>query len=203
MLRRSSHVIAFEPHPELAKTIQSKFLYQRVLVYQYALSNQECQVNLRIPVLEGSELIALSSIENKNTLNKLPTKTIEVDCKRLDDFVFNDVGFIKIDIEGHELAVLQGAENTITKSHPNFLIEVEERHREGAIESVQKFFSDKGYQGFFIFGRQLLPLEDFQLSLHQNPENINIDRIVAGSQYANNFVFTKSESLIKRLPKHL
>ena len=37
-------------------------------------------------------------------------------------------GFIKIDVEGHELKVIDGAKETIEKHKPNLLIEIEEQH---------------------------------------------------------------------------
>ena len=44
------------------------------------------------------------------------TKTT-VSCHRLDDIYKGRVSLIKIDVEGHELEVLKGAENTIKKVH--------------------------------------------------------------------------------------
>jgi len=42
----------------------------------------------------------------------------------LDDLKLENVGFVKIDVEGHEAEVLRGAANIITRDRPNFLIEV-------------------------------------------------------------------------------
>jgi FkbM family methyltransferase len=46
-----------------------------------------------------------------------------VECRPLDSYGFTDVDFLKIDVEGAELAVLKGAEQTIRASKP--LIQVE------------------------------------------------------------------------------
>ena len=49
--------------------------------------------------------------------------------KRLDDIkIKNDIGFIKIDVEGHEKNVIQGGLDTIKKNKPVLLIEIEEKH---------------------------------------------------------------------------
>ena len=45
-------------------------------------------------------------------------ESFEVKTNRLDDFQFKNVGFLKVDVEGHELEVLQGAVETITSSKP-------------------------------------------------------------------------------------
>lgn len=47
----------------------------------------------------------------------------EVATTLLDSYGFTDVGFIKIDCEGYELHVLQGAEHTILDSKPVIIVE--------------------------------------------------------------------------------
>lgn len=76
--------------------------------------------------------------------------TVEVDT--LDELCNkNDVGrvdFIKIDVEGAELQVLQGAEGVIEAWRPAFLVEIEERHtaRYGQhADEVVKWLDARGY----------------------------------------------------------
>jgi FkbM family methyltransferase len=47
-----------------------------------------------------------------------------VEIRRLDDYNFENIDFIKIDVEGFELEVLNGAQETIKCSRPILLIEV-------------------------------------------------------------------------------
>lgn len=54
--------------------------------------------------------------------NKLSIKKIESQVKKLDDFKLKPY-FIKVDVQGFEMEVLQGAEETIRKYKPIFLIE--------------------------------------------------------------------------------
>ena len=49
----------------------------------------------------------------------------EIQTVRLDDYDTDEVGLIKLDIQGHEYAALQGAKQTILHDHPNILIEME------------------------------------------------------------------------------
>ena len=55
--------------------------------------------------------------------------SITVETIRLDDYFVENptpslpVSFIKIDVEGHELEVFKGAEDTILKHTPTFLFE--------------------------------------------------------------------------------
>ena len=51
-------------------------------------------------------------------------QTQSVECRTLDSYGFEDVGFIKIDVEGYEQFVLQGAQQTIQKSRPTIQLEI-------------------------------------------------------------------------------
>jgi FkbM family methyltransferase len=48
--------------------------------------------------------------------------------KRLDDYAFEDVDFLKIDTEGYELFVIKGAEETIKKWRPVIVVEQKPHH---------------------------------------------------------------------------
>ncbi|MHA2401413.1 MAG: FkbM family methyltransferase [Candidatus Kariarchaeaceae archaeon] len=76
-----------------------------------------------------------------------------VDCITLDDLGFEDVDFVKIDVQGKELEVLEGAINTIRKYKPLLMIEVTDKEQteeglKGFIASkkeVVEFLSEEGY----------------------------------------------------------
>ena len=61
----------------------------------------------------------------------------KVDCHRLDDIYKGRVSFIKIDVEGHELQVLEGARDTIKRDLPTILIEIDE-YDESKVPSLLK-----------------------------------------------------------------
>jgi len=50
-------------------------------------------------------------------------RTYNTECFKLDDFEFEDIDFIKIDVEGFEKKVIQGAFKTILKYNPLLVIE--------------------------------------------------------------------------------
>ena len=66
---------------------------------------------------------------------------ILVPCERLDDIYKGTPSIIKIDVELHELQVLEGAKETIKKHMPTILIEI---HDYGN-NPVAKFLEDLGY----------------------------------------------------------
>jgi FkbM family methyltransferase len=51
------------------------------------------------------------------------TTEMPVHMQTLDSLGLVDVGFLKIDVEGHELAVLRGANETIAKNRPVVFME--------------------------------------------------------------------------------
>lgn len=51
-------------------------------------------------------------------------ETTTVDVKVLDTYQFTDVGFMKLDVEGYEYFVLQGAQETIKNNRPTLQLEI-------------------------------------------------------------------------------
>jgi len=68
----------------------------------------------------------------------------EVDVLPLDYFNFKDVTLLKIDVEGHELRVLNGALNTIKTCKPIIYMEV-------ADEEASDLLIEIGYKKDFVF----------------------------------------------------
>ncbi|HEX5472603.1 MAG TPA: FkbM family methyltransferase [Lacipirellulaceae bacterium] len=127
---------------------------------------------------------------------------VSVDVTTLDDF-FGDSkrnlpadgcadrgpNFIKIDVEGHELAVLEGAHRTLESHHPTILVECEARHRpNGDVRPVFDFLESLGYAGsFFCHGAQR-PIAEFDPAVHQRIDSAH-DPLPSG--YVNNFAFER------------
>lgn len=49
--------------------------------------------------------------------------TIQVPVRTIDSYQFEHVDFVKLDVEGHELQCVQGAEQTIRVQHPVMIVE--------------------------------------------------------------------------------
>lgn len=69
----------------------------------------------------------------------------------LDDFAMRKLDLIKVDVEGHECAVLRGARQTIQRDHPILVLEVQQpflaRENE-SLESLHILLGSLGYQRF-------------------------------------------------------
>lgn len=158
MLPYSRGVHAFEPNPRLASILKAAFRREapRVVVHQIALSDTDGSATLRIP----HGFPGRSTIDRHNTLSDtLPpateVTTITVPRRRLDSFNFPPVGFIKIDVEGHELEVLRGGAGLLERYTPALLVEVEERHRLNSVNLVTEFLSQFGYGPYFLVDERL------------------------------------------------
>jgi hypothetical protein len=79
---------------------------------------------------------------------------------------FQDVSFIKIDVEGHELSVLEGGVRTIANNRPVLWVEIEQRHLSRPMSDVFEFIKSLGYDGGFYDGT-FQPLEKFRYEIHQ------------------------------------
>ena len=94
-------------------------------------------------------------------------KEVIVEMRRLDDVkIVNKIGFIKIDVEGHELEVIDGAKNTIINNMPVLLVEIEKRHTKEPVEKSINHIKKIGYECFFVKNKELIltdQLKDKQL----------------------------------------
>lgn len=181
MKRAGAKVEAFEPIPVLAEDIQRRF-GGSIAVHQVALSDRNGSTELHIPIVDGQLQYGYASCENE--WDQGQQQKIAVETRTLDSYNFKDVGLIKIDVEGYELAVLEGALETIRTSRPTLIIEAEERHRKNAVTSIAELLKKYGYQGTFIKNGVEHPLSDFrQVHDQAKPE-------VKG--YVCNFIYTPS-----------
>jgi FkbM family methyltransferase len=66
----------------------------------------------------------LSHFDKNNRARPTNRGRVSVDVKTLDSFNFDNVGFIKIDVEGYERFVLEGAQALIQKDRPTIQLEI-------------------------------------------------------------------------------
>lgn len=188
LLRWSKFVHAFEPQPTLARKLAYELRTEKVRVEQVALSDHLGTAVLRVP----TGVHQRGTIEAENILEDAgEAATFEVVLRTLDSFMLENIGFMKIDVEGHELAVLRGAEKTIERCKPVLLVEVEERHKPGAVNAVKEYLGHFGYRGFFFLKQRLSAIETFDAVEHQDPRNLDGARKLG--VYANNFLYVRDE----------
>ena len=198
LLNHSTKCYAFEAIPSSAARLKQRLTarpHPRLRVETVAVSDRAGQAQLKVMTADTGR----STIEAANAVERSgAVEVLTVPARRLDDYieVMDPVGCIKIDVEGHEEAVLHGAEKILRRDRPSLIVEIEERHKAGSLTAVRKYLGDLGYRGFFFRGGRLHPLERFNVEEHQDVAKIAVD--VAGeSAYVNNFLFFSAESLPK------
>lgn len=181
---RSRAVHAFEPNPKMFRFLQ-RLAGDNVHVSQIALSNQSGETVLRVPRHRrggfSNQGASLSDVKVADNFVGVP-----IEAKRLDDLAIDDVGFIKIDVEGFEQAVLEGACETIARDRPSLLIEMEEAHTKQPIEEAITAVEALGYRGVFLHRGVLRPLDAFDGETHHR-------NAASRADYVFNFVFLPKE----------
>jgi FkbM family methyltransferase len=194
---RAARVIAFEANPVLVKYLRS-VSPANVLIEQFALSNQSGQLTLRIPRVAGVQNPGMATVSQTNNFESqyvVAVDEVSVRAMTLDQYVLDNnvagISFIKIDVEGFEKEVLDGAMQTIKSQQPMLLIETELRHK-ADVKAIFNVLDDLGYSAHIvnIQGNGLIPV-----TLEQVSELQSDSRLAAKQSnhfdftYVNNFFF--------------
>lgn len=107
----------------------------KVKLYNVGLGNKNENVYLEHSKNTGHNKIVIKPNNNSEM----------VEIRILDSYKFNNIDIIKIDVEGYELFVLEGAKNTIKRCRPVIQLEVNENHLKNfnvTPEQLFEFFDD-------------------------------------------------------------
>ena len=78
-------------------------------------------------------------LSNSSFQNLVEGQKIEVETVTIDSLKLVDIGFIKVDVEGVELDVLNGAKDTIKEYRPTCIIEVYEKFNKYPVDTTFDF----------------------------------------------------------------
>jgi FkbM family methyltransferase len=188
---RPGSVVAFEPQPRLAEYLKrmcAACSLENVAINAAAVSEANGEMPLFIPGPDDSPGASLEKAIDRRE----KCRTIQVPVFSLDRYFESEpgrIGAIKIDVEGHELAVLRGAERILREHAPLLVFECEARHlSEGNVATVLNFVRQQGYDGWFVCRGRLQPISDFREDVHQRKVG---DRFWDSPDYYNNFIMEK------------
>ena len=117
LARRFEHVEAFEPHPLMQACFIDNVTHRNTTLHRCALG-------------EGDGQVALNYDSNNSGMSHVSVeKSGQTAMRALDSFGFDDLDFIKIDVEGFEARLLRGAADTLRRNRPLLLIENIERYQ--------------------------------------------------------------------------
>lgn len=197
-------VYAIEPDEELASFL-ARAAPPNLEVFQEVLSNEAGLRRLRVPLINGAPSATLATIDDgSDVAGAFEFRT--VCASTLDRWAGHDVGFVKIDVEGHELQVLDGGRQLIRRQRPVVLLEANENEKPGCVAAVREFFESRDYAGFFIYAGATHPIHQFATE-HHDPAELERPVERRAMRYVNNFFFVPSfseaDSLRRRIDDHL
>lgn len=181
-------VVAFEPQPDLSEYLVrmcSGLGLKNVTIESQAAFSETGQRDLFIPHghAPGASL-------RPEGLSYAELRAITVRTVALDDY-FSDrdsVSVLKIDVEGAENSVFEGAERILTKDRPLLVFECEARHLgAGRISDVLHRLETIGYRGTFIERGAAIPIAQFREDIHQRRHG---EWFWKEAGYCPNFVFS-------------
>lgn len=127
LAEKFQQVICFEPNPNFRECFNKNITESNVTLWPYGLSDKEhtAQQDFNSTVLKEGEG--------------------DIECRTLDSFNLTNVDYIKIDVDGFEVPVLQGAQETIRKNNPVINIEMKERKRPHIVAECREILINLGY----------------------------------------------------------
>lgn len=154
------HVFSIEPIPstfDILSFNKQKLKLDNVKLFNCAASDSNGEVGMFVPAYpNGGDNFYEAGIAGKDDESK---KIIKVKSYTLDSLLCDcrsKINFVKIDVEGHELKVLNGAENTIKKFTPIMLIEIKNDPEDRKSDAFQIFnlLGKMGYHAFILGGEK-------------------------------------------------
>ncbi|MCL4746016.1 MAG: FkbM family methyltransferase [Burkholderiaceae bacterium] len=147
-----SQVHAFEPHPVTSRVLAINASFKpNIRCHPIAASNGDHVVNaVEVDANKGAARI-VARLPDANS-----DSALRFECRRLDEYLEQPlhelVDFVKIDVEGHELAALEGMEKILASAHPVIAFELFTGTASGEID----FLRALGYRHFYEIRRNLL-----------------------------------------------
>ena len=150
------NIVCIEPDPkyysiclEVLSSLQSSFPETRFQTFPFACGSGEA---IHFGQAYG-HLCRPSKSDNSFSL-AVPTYTVD----QVVDFLKLRPGFIKIDVEGFEGAVLQGAKQTLKSFQPTLMVEIHKfiEGWEAILIDLESLTKELGYQKKVIFDSDLL-----------------------------------------------
>lgn len=207
-----ARVLAFEPFPpsyaRLAAAVAQSGL--SIETRTEALGAAPGTAPLEVPVVEGGAVEQWASLVKDYGAMATSDARIEtvmrvtVPVLPLDALGLTDVTGMKVDVEGAEEEVLRGAADTLRRCRPALSVEIEERHRAGALTRVPALLAGLGYEGFWEFWGEWRPIASFDPSEMQRASSSPADFTVP-DPYVFHFWFVPPErraelAVLARLP---
>lgn len=186
----AGRAVAFEPQVELAdylRDVAETLRLNNVIVETKGVADKPGHLEFFSP---GGTVSPGASFSHRVADREKCTRELK-EVVTLDSYfdAGAPISVIKVDVEGLELKVFQGAERVLAESSPLLVFECENRHlEEGTVDDVLNFLYEQDYDGDFVHRGKLIPAKQFDAAVRQQEIG---ERFYADKDYCNNFVFRK------------
>lgn len=134
-------IVSFEPQKQTFKILSMNTnKHDNIYIKNFGIHTENKKVKFYIPIDNNG--MASSEIKLTNTYEE------EVELRKIDNNDYQNVGFIKIDVEGNELDVLLSLNDLISETLP--VISFELNQNISSRKKILDFLYSKGYSSFYV-----------------------------------------------------
>ncbi len=127
LAKQFQKVICFEPNPNFRECFERNIQRTNVTLFPYGLSDREHKAQ------QDFNSTVLKNIDG------------DVECRTLDSFHIGNIDFVKIDVDGFEVPLLNGARETLTHNDPVINIEMKRDKRLDIVSKCESILKELGY----------------------------------------------------------
>jgi len=178
--------LAFEPNPMAFFVL--KHLRVSMKAVWAALSRESGDADLVVPITKAG--LSSNGAHLRDARMDRSSMIYRVPALSIDSLGLDAVGFLKIDVEGGEPAILDGARETIRRCRPNIMVEHEVSHAGAAFGDVFQRLEALDYEGFFLERCTLRHLSHFDPQRQQGTGTRKSD-----GSYVGNFFYLPRANL--------